>query len=180
MNWIRNLVLPVVLGAALTATDVEAQGRGKSDKQKDKDKVERQDRDRRDWELRRRDSAERDRDQRYEDGRRRGVPPGWCIGRGNPHNTVENCGRRGERYDPRYDTRRDDRDDRYEDRDDRYDDRRYGSYEQAHDAYHRNEYARCRARLAERPLDVTWQLRVRAECNRQHDEWHRRAGRSHS
>ena len=24
--------------------------------------------------------------------RRDAVPPGWCLGRGNPHNTPENCG----------------------------------------------------------------------------------------
>lgn len=156
MQRIQTLVLPLALVAMFAATDVAAQ---KKDKEHDdREKVERRD-DRPELELRRRS------EDRLEDGRRRGVPPGWCKGRGNPHNTVENCGRRGERYDRRY-----------EDRDD---DRVSGSYEEAHDAYHRNEYARCRARLAERPLDVAWQLRVRAECKRQHDEWHRRAGRSH-
>lgn len=29
--------------------------------------------------------------------RRRDVPPGWCRGVGNPHNTRENCGYRGRR-----------------------------------------------------------------------------------
>ena len=29
--------------------------------------------------------------------RRRDVPPGWCRGVGNPHNTRENCGWRGRR-----------------------------------------------------------------------------------
>lgn len=29
--------------------------------------------------------------------RRRDVPPGWCRGVGNPHNTWENCGGRGRR-----------------------------------------------------------------------------------
>src|SRR5690606_17689593 len=35
---------------------------------------------------------------RDEHGRTR-VPPGWCRGRGNPHNTPENCGYSNRRYD---------------------------------------------------------------------------------
>lgn len=161
---IRTVLLPITLVAAFAATGAQAQEKKDDKPRKQEEKVEkvwrkadaaqekadRARREAREWELRRRS------DDRYDAGRRQGVPRGWCIGRGNPHNTVENCGRRGERYD-----------------------RRYGSYQEAHQAYHRGEYERCRARLAERPLDVAWQLRVRAECNRQHDEWHRRAGRRH-
>ena len=157
---IRHAVLPFAMIAAFAVTDAQAQGRGKeAEKERTKVEQKRQENEGREWELRRREG------ERLEDGRRRGVPPGWCIGKGNPHNTVENCGRRGERYDPR--------------RDDRDSDRRPTSYAEAHEAYHRYEDAQCRARANDRPLDLAHRLRVRAECDRQHDEWHRRAGRRH-
>src|SRR5690606_33426583 len=53
------------------------------------------------------------------------VPPGWCQGVGNPHNTPENCG-----YNSR--TNRD----RYPYEDDRRYDNRGGSYEEAHRRFH--------------------------------------------
>lgn len=109
----------------------------------------------------------RDDDWDWDDERegRRGppfVPPGWCLGRGNPHNTPENCGPYADR------TRRTDRFDRR----DRWD--RYGSFEEAHAAFHRELDRWCAAQRAERPLDLEWQLRVRQECARRHEEWHRR------
>lgn len=106
-----------------------------------------------------------------DDDRRRGVPPGWCKGKGNPHNTVENCGYGAARRDGRYDSRSDPW----------YGDRGgYGSYEQEHDEFHRIHDRECRMRAAERPLDLQWQLRVRQECKARHDDWHYRAGREHS
>jgi hypothetical protein len=95
--------------------------------------------------------------QRRAAGQARGVPPGWCIGRGNPHNTPENCGYRSlthDRRDGRNPTGR--------------------SFEEAHTLFHRDHDSRCRARAAERPLDVEWQVRVRAECTAEHDRWHAR------
>ena len=56
---------------------------------------------------------------------------------------------------------------------------RHSSYEEAHAAFHRQHDQQCRARAAERPLDVQWQLRVRNECRQRHEEWHARAGRAH-
>ncbi len=123
-------------------------------------------------------------DDRDRDGRRDRVPPGWCNGRGNPHNTAANCGydRDDRRRDDRYDRdRRYDRDDR------RYDDRygRYGAYSsyasfaRAHDAFHRRHDWECRDLAARRPLDPGWQIRVRSDCKARHDDWHRRAGIRH-
>jgi len=89
------------------------------------------------------------------------VPPGWCRGRGNPHNTPENCGPEGRR-------RRGDRFDRRQ----RWDG--YDSFEEAHRAFHRELHAWCAARRTEHPLDLEWQLQVRQECARRHAEWHRR------
>lgn len=87
------------------------------------------------------------------------VPPGWCIGEGNPHGTRANCGYSGWQRD----------------RDGwRVGDRRYRSFEQAHDTFHRQHDLECRARLAERPLDPAWQIRTRAECRAEHERWHQR------
>lgn len=166
ITQIRPLALTLGVLLAFGTTQALAQGKSQG-KNKDKQKVEvkQRDRDRRpEPELRRRDRDDDryerdrrdDRDRRY-DGRRKGVPRGWCIGRGNPHNTPENCG---------YDRDRRDRRDR--------DDRRYASFEEAHRAYHRDVYDRCIARANDRPLDVQRQIRIRTECSRAHEEWHRR------
>jgi hypothetical protein len=87
------------------------------------------------------------------------VPPGWCIGRGNPHNTPANCGYADWRRDA----------DGW-----RVGERRYRSFEEAHATFHRHHDLECRARLAERPLDPTWQIRTRADCRAQHERWHER------
>ncbi|HEX2095623.1 MAG TPA: hypothetical protein VHG28_24715 [Longimicrobiaceae bacterium] len=100
--------------------------------------------------------------------RHRDVPPGWCQGVGNPHNTVANCGPGAGRYDSRDGVYRDD-DGIYRDRDDRY-----GSFEEAHAAFHRHHDQVCRERADDRPLDPAWQLRVRTECSAEHDRWHDR------
>lgn len=99
------------------------------------------------------------------DGRRRGVPPGWCQGRGNPHNTPENCGYRSSRRDDYYRS------------DDRYGG--YNSYSEAHAAFHRaldREYA---DRAARRRNDPVYQIRLRAEKAADHDRWHERTGTRH-
>ena len=176
-----SLSLAVALAAMLSATPALAQGNGNGhgNKPKHERNDDRRSSDRR-WDDDRRDDDRRD-DRRWDDRRdqrRRNVPPGWCQGRGNPHNTVENCGyRRGHvYYDPRY------RDyDRYP-RDGRYDDRygsRSGSYEARHSEFHRRHDYECRQRAAQRPLDLNWQVRVRRECAEIHSDWHRREGISH-
>jgi hypothetical protein len=109
-----------------------------------------------------RGSAEIDRRPRPELQRRvsaatREVPPGWCIGTGNPHNTPANCGERARLAEPR--------------------DRgstRTSSFDEAHARFHRDLDQRCRARAEQRPLDLQWQVRVRAECRTEHDRWHAR------
>lgn len=181
-----TLPLAVALAAALSAAaPAEAQGRGNGNgKKDDRPRVERRD-DRRDDDDRWDDRRDRDRDDRYEwslDGRRR-VPRGWCQGRGNPHNTVANCGyRRGHTY---YDARYRDRD---RDRD-RYDGRVYdrrgslggysGTYEQRHDAFHRDLKRWCDARTVEAGANLLAIRRVRSECNDRHQEWHRATGTRH-
>ena len=95
---------------------------------------------------------------------RSNVPPGWCKGRGNPHNTPENCGYSSDR---RYDW----------DDDDRYGG--YGSYDQAHTVFHRaldREYA---ARASQNRTDPLYQLRLRAEKSADHQRWHERTGTRH-
>jgi hypothetical protein len=170
---IRSLQLSLVaaLAVALAASPADAQGKGnKNDKNRDRGRTE---------QVRSRDSDDR----RWDDDvrlRRRDVPPGWCQGKGNPHNTPENCGYDRRRDDRRYDDRRyDDR--RYEDR--RYDDRRYdgryGSYDEAHRAFHRQHDQVCRERASQRPFDPRWQLQVRTECKTEHDRWHARMGQRH-
>ena len=102
-------------------------------------------------------------DDRYEQ-RRRDVPRGWCQGRGNPHNTPENCGYGSDR---RYDW----------DDDDRYGG--YGSYSQAHTAFHRaldREYA---ARSSQGRSDPLYQIRLRAEKASDHQQWRERMGTRH-
>lgn len=149
---------------------LQRRGDGPSRSRSD-DRYDRRD-DRRDERLQDRRGADRRREASWEDiifGRdrrdqRRDVPPGWCIGRGNPHNTPENCGYSSNR---RYDW----------DYDDRYGG--YGSYSRAHTAFHRaldREYA---ARAGQRRNDALYQLRLRAEKAADHDRWHQRTGTRH-
>ncbi|MEW5927978.1 MAG: hypothetical protein AB1941_10860 [Gemmatimonadota bacterium] len=100
--------------------------------------------------------------------RHRDVPPGWCRGVGNPHNTIANCGWSRDRYDGRDGVYRDD-DGIWRDGD-----TRYGGYSDAHDAFHRHHDAVCRDRADDRPFDPAYQLRVSQECSAEHDRWHDR------
>lgn len=166
-----QLSLMVALAAALAASPADAQGKGKGNKNRERTEQVRFRED-----DRRYDDRWDDDDVRLQRRDRRQVPPGWCRGKGNPHNTPENCGYR--RDDRRYDDRRyEDR--RYEDR--RYDDRygRSGSYEQAHQAFHRDHDRICRDRASQRPFDPRWQLQVRSECKAEHDRFHASTGTRH-
>src|SRR5215211_7487695 len=124
----KKLTLPLalVVAAAFSASPAVAQkghGNGHGNSGKHQANVERRDRDRdRDddvsWQERQRREEAWQREQRVIQAQRnrtasrstnsrlqRRVPPGWCIGRGNPHNTVANCGAGSNRYDRRYDPR---------------------------------------------------------------------------
>lgn len=177
-----NLPLALALAAALSASPAMAQGHGKghgnSGRDHDRDRVERRDRDR-DHDDDRRDEP------RFERRDERRVPPGWCRGRGNPHNTAANC---------RYNSRRSEWE-RYDSRDRRWETRSvyergtngsYGStsgsrsqYESAHREFHYTHDRQCRERAAQRPLDLRYQVQVRQECARIHEDFHRRWGISH-
>lgn len=92
----------------------------------------------------------------------RHVPPGWCIGRGNPHNTPENCGPHARSIGLNHDYRH------Y----DRASHRRLSGSERQHHEFHRQLERECRQQLARRPSDRSWQRRVHAECEQRHERWH--------
>ena len=188
-----TLPLALVVAAAFSASPALAQhgnghgnGRGHESKEHARGRDDDRDDDRRD---------RRDDDHRSDSGRRsngtlsRRVPPGWCIGRGNPHNTVANCGRGDNRYDRRYDPRYnggrtyDSRTGRYYDsRTGRYYDQygnvygSTGSSRSSFDAWKRNHDAQCRALARQRPLDLSYQSRVRNQCVAEDRDARRRYG----
>jgi hypothetical protein len=177
-----KLPLALALAAALSASPALAQGNsnGKGRGNSDRDRVERRDDDRRYEDRRDNDRRDEPRFERRSSTRR--VPPGWCIGRGNPHNTAANC-----RYNNNqgYWERYDDRDRRWESRttyergtNDRYGSDR-GSYDAAHRDFHYSHERQCRERAAQRPLDLRYQVQVRQECAARHEEFHRRWGIAH-
>jgi hypothetical protein len=175
-NMFTWVSLALALAVALSVSPADAQGRGKGQQKKAKPAAAQELRDR--PELRRREYDDRW-DDWWNDGRvagREQGPPFCQNGQGHPVHGRQWCVQRGFRLGTGA---------RYEDRvyDDRVSDRRDrrggGSYEQAHDEFHRVHDRQCRLRAAERPLDPAWQIRVRSECRQIHDDWHRRAGRSH-
>jgi hypothetical protein len=172
---IARYSLALALGVALFAGPAQAQGKGHGrDAARDRQEQSRPELRRRSEQEQRRIVTERER-QRQETlrreqssrGRSRDVPPGWCVS-GNPHNTVENCG-----YSASRSRNRDD----YDDRRGSYGDS--GSYGASHQEFHRYLDRKYRELAAQRPLDISRQLRLRADKQREHDDWHRRAGRSH-
>lgn len=178
-----NLPLAIALVAALSASPAMAQGNGKNkNNERERDRVEQRDRRDRDDERWDRDDDRRvePRFERRSSSTQR-VPPGWCRGRGNPHNTAANC-----RYNSRSSQweRYDDRDRRWETRGtyERGSNGSYGSggsYDAAHREFHYSHDRQCRERSSQRPLDLRWQVQVRQECAAAHQEWHRRAGIAH-
>jgi hypothetical protein len=191
-----KLTLPVALlvAAALTAQPAMAQkgGRGngngngkhqsgevRGNRDHDRDKDRDRDRDHDDDRWDDRDDRRDDRTWRSSNSTRlqRRVPPGWCIGRGNPHNTVANCGPGNSRYDRRYDPRYN----RSGTTTDRYGNRTYdrsGTYSgrAGYDAWKRDHDLRCRELSRQRPLDLRWQLQVRNQCAAETAEARRRYG----
>jgi hypothetical protein len=212
-----SLPLALVLAAALSAAPVDAQkgngngngnGNGKNKhEQRDRDRDYRDDDRRRSndddrrvtrrnssndnirWESRRGDdrwTLSRDRRSLNRNGRR--VPPGWCQGRGNPHNTPENCG--GYRYSTARsiwewiglgsDTRRTTRSGTTLDRvlNGTRRTSSSGSYTSSHSEFHRVHDARCRD--AVRDANTTPQrLLIATQCKETHEDWHRRTGTRH-
>lgn len=191
----------VALAAMLSVSPAMAQGKGNGNGHgrghDDRPRTEaRRDDDRRDD---RRYDDRRD-DSRFE--RRSNVPRGWCQGTGNPHNTARNCGYRGS-LDGLYRDRSGvirDRGGRVVMGDGRvYDERSRvytrtgttsrnstygnggyngGSYEAAHQDYHRWHDQQCRDRSTQ-VRSVGDRLRVAGQCKAEHDEWHRQQGTRH-
>ena len=176
---IRKMTLPLalVVAAAVSASPAVAQkGHGNGHGHGDHPRVERGDRDddrRFDRRRDRDDDQGEDRYDRRRDDRwrvqnrtssrnrsrfERRVPPGWCIGRGNPHNTVANCGPGRDRYDRRYDPRYN--------TSGRYNTGTYGrsGNEGTFSQWKRDHDARCRELARQRPLDLRYQLQVRQQC----------------
>ena len=173
MKTTFNLALAAALAATLVATSADAQGRGRGN-DRDRDRQEQRGRD----DDHDRPRFERRDDRRYDDryAQQRRVPPGWCQGRGNPHNTAANC-----RWNSRYSRweRYDSRTRRYETYDTWNRNRSGGSYDAAHRDFHASHDRQCRQRAAQRPTDVRWQLQVRSDCKAVHDAFHRRWGIAH-
>jgi hypothetical protein len=170
----KKLSLPFALlaAAAFAATPVQAQhgnghgkghgnehGNGQSEVRRNRDDDRDDDRDEARAEARRREWR-RTHNTRTTSGRttlNRRVPPGWCIGRGNPHNTVANCGpgrnRYERRYDPRYQTTRSGT--RTNRSTSGY--ATFSEWKRVHDR-------QCREQAMQRPLDLSWQRQVHAQC----------------
>ena len=149
-------VFAMGLSLAIAASPADAQGNGRG----------RQDRDDRELADVLRDEELRRAGQPRGNGAGK-VPPGWCRGVGNPHNTPENCGYSRDsqnRYPP------DDRYPVYE---------RDRSYEQAHSEFHRQLDAHYNRLATQRPLDLQYQLELQVRKRAEHDDWHRRMGISH-
>ena len=134
----------LALAFVLAASPADAQGRRGGEKGEERQEEVRRDDEERRPVLQRRVAGE--------------VPRGWCQGRGNPHNTVENCG--------------------YQSTSSRADNRG-GPYEQDHAEFHRYLDDRYRALAAERPLDIRRQLELRAQKSAEHERWHAGVGRRH-
>lgn len=161
VSRIARLPFALALAAALSATPALAQGKGHKPHHERKTEVRAPKAQKRPHLERRVQPREQRRNDDYRLERNRRVPPGWCQGVGNPHNTPENCGY-GRSYGilgrlPQMGS--------------------YQSNEQAYSAFRRQLDARCRMLEAQHPLDPSWQLRVRADCARQDRAWREKYGR---
>ena len=159
----KKLTLPLalVVAAAFSASPAVAQkgnghGNGHGNSGKHQANVERREerwqREQRVLQSQRNRTASRSSNSRLQ----RRVPPGWCIGRGNPHNTVANCGAGSNRYDRRYDPRYNNTGGTYG---------TYGGYNSgSYSEWKRWHDQQCRDLARQRPLDLRWQAQVRAQC----------------
>lgn len=168
-NAITRLFLISAVAGSLVATPALAQGKGNSN---DRDRAKATDSRRGSQqrpELIRRSESRDGKQQRRNSKAQNG--PAFCrSGAGHPVHGRRWCEDRGHGVysTDRYDTRTTDR-------------KRRGSssYDVAHAEFHRQHDRQCSARAADRPLDLQHQVRVRNDCRQRHEEWHRRAGRSH-
>jgi hypothetical protein len=189
----NKLNLPVIaaLAALVAASPLTAQGKGHGRGHGNQGRTEevRRDRDRDDrdddvrWERRRADERVSRRS-----GRR--VPPGWCQGVGNPHNTRANCGYNTDRiYRDRSGTWRDrygnvlrtdgiyrDRSGVLRDRSGRVIGVRSTTTSSTYDARHR-EFHRQLNENCYRSGSTSGRIAVSSTCERQHAAWHDRNGR---
>jgi hypothetical protein len=155
---LQQILAPAIVlgfGLSLSVAAAEAQGNSRGKQQdRERDRVEQVS----DWWYGDNDQARR--------GRGNGagkVPPGWCQGRGNPHNTRENCGYTADR---RNDSRGSESG-------------RAGSYEIQHSEFHRQLDRRYAELAARRPNDVAYQIQLRADKAAEHRRWHERTGTRH-
>ena len=162
-NGITPLIITVTAFLMVTSVPEVADGQNRRGSNgKDRPRVDRQ--------IGSQDNYDRGKNRRGQARRGNGagkVPPGWCNGRGNPHNTWENCGYRSTgRNNGRY-----------------YDNRsrnvRGSSYDRQHADLHSYLDRKYRDLAVRRPRDIEYQVRLRAERAREHDNWHRQAGRRH-
>jgi hypothetical protein len=152
-SW-KLAVTPFILafGLVIGVTDAEAQQR---DRRGDRDRVE----DRRDDRADDRWGIGDRRDDRRGNGAGK-VPPGWCRGVGNPHNTPENCGygRERDRF-PYFGSRQE--------------------YDRAHLSFHRQLDDRFSGLANRRPYDSSYQLQLRDRKRSEHQDWHSQTGTRH-
>lgn len=166
-----RIALLLTLAFALVAVPATAQGNGNGNgKGKAKQAETRGAGQAQRPELQRRTAG--DDDERYMDqfgnvyagttGRKQGVPPGWCQGRGNPHNTVENCGYTSARNS-----------------NGTYTGGRSGSYDQQHAEFHRYLDQKYSSLAAQNPLDIRRQIELRSQKSAEHQRWHAQTGTRH-
>jgi hypothetical protein len=169
---LTRLFLISAVAGSLMATPALAQGKGNS-KNQDRRGADRPEL------IRRGDTWEQQ--QRRGSGKQNAQnAPAFCrSGAGHPVHGRRWCEERGWGVynQGRYDSRNTTRNDRYEVNDRNR--RGATNYETAHAEFHRQHDRQCRARAAERPLDLQYQVRVRNECRQRHEDWHYRAGRAH-
>lgn len=177
----KKLTLPLALvaAAAFSASPAVAQ-KGHDDhgdRGEHRARVERRDRDdddRRDDRRGRDERWRREQHSRSSSNRlQRRVPPGWCIGRGNPHNTVENCGAGRNRYERRYDPRFNNSTGRFNNGSDRFNG---SNNRQAYSSWKRVHDQQCANLARQRPLDLRWQAQVRSQCSAQERDARARYG----
>ena len=174
-----SLPLALALAATFAAAPADAQGNGRGNGRGNS--VERRDEDRdrdRDRRVRDRDDDRRE-EPRFERRTNRRVPPGWCIGRGNPHNTPENCGYNSGTYRDRNGNIIYGRDGGVYSRDGVNGGGNGGSYDRAHQEFHYQHDRRCRELARQRPLDPIYQVRISRQCAEEHQAFHRQWGIPH-
>ena len=167
--------LMLALALALASTPAMAQGRGNGNGNgKAKSEQTRKAAEERRPVLQRR--ADDQDDDRYDDrygtygtygttaAQQANVKRGWCTGRGNPHNTVANCGYSAARTNGTYSASRS---------------ASGSSYYQQHLEFHRYLDQKYSALAAQNPLDIRRQIALRSQKSAEHQQWHAQTGTRH-